>query len=945
MHDHNDAPPGAGWPAPEEWPSRDASTLEWARFYLHRLGLTDLRPTPSQQDRDDHARYIAAEAAADWSWANKQAEVPADLAVQFRADAQVLADAVRGPIPRIAAEHRGRRTTDADLVRWFEPVGKGAAALRRTEHHRERGVCCMLGDTHPLAAFNAQIDVDPRNGGYALGEYATAEGPRVYTPRGGVHVFLRSTREQTIYSSTNVLAPGVEVRTSGWALLPSGRVTPNRWWTGYAPPGPPPPALLRLAPRPPRVTATGAGAAAEALTASGHPQGRCAMLIASEIGKGDGRTAAAGTIIGMLARPGGLPPDVVDALAALLVEHGTGHDWPQERLREELTRWRELLTRGPRDAVFAAEVLETWLGVRDIGPIRKGAAWARAQARSLWKTADRREEGLAGAEDLGHVGAVGDYQQAEQAVEEYVTAAAVAVAPPAVAPNTPLTEADQRLKDYILHGLACPCEQCKSTGPEVRDAKKEQERRDYEAMLWRLLPTISRAYPRESLRRDFLKVPAKVETLYPFADFVSGQHEQGEMGAPPVGHGYGQWFGRAYGGITEGDFQAFGAGGAKGGKTFFIGQMADGLAMGTAARILGVPGYESAPLIMPVWVSEMPKEGEIWLRFIARHFGFDLAALSKGTMSAEMPGVVHMAQRLDRSPAWVVAHARGIADAFDDERFEDMSYTLGVRANGVDVVPAWAAHNVVREIDLSVLPDPTGQGRGRVDHRTGPTMMGYVADAVALMRRDLAGVAGVAEDQVLPLIILDPGQRFAGDGNSSKDALDALLGSVVSRICRRKSGLGAACIMTSDTTKAAARDLDLDTFLSASGQKLAADIFAGSQGIMHHCDVYAICGQDTGVPYRQTQWVRVLQSRTGAPAQCFPFDWDTHLGRFRPRPAEALREAPQGSGDRWGGASGGTRGGNHSWVPPGDVADHDPGAHPPPRKRAGGRQQYGGRDS
>ena len=189
-------------------------------------------------------------------------------------------------------------------------------------------------------------------------------------------------------------------------------------------------------------------------------------------------------------------------------------------------------------------------------------------------------------------------------------------------------------------------------------------------------------------------------------------------------------------------------------------------------------------------------------------------------------------------------------------------------------------------------------------------------------RRDLARLLGVSEDEVLPVALLDPGQRFAGDDESSKAALDALLGAVVARICRRRSGLGAVAIMTSDTTKAAARDLDLERFLSESGQRLAADIFAGSQAIMHNADVIAVCGEDCGVPFQRTQWVRVLQGRTGAPAEVYPFRWETHLGRFRPRKSEPLRAIDPERGGR-GGRGDAPRGGGRSWAPapPGGIGD------------------------
>lgn len=68
----------------------------------------------------------------------------------------------------------------------------------------------------------------------------------------------------------------------------------------------------------------------------------------------------------------------------------------------------------------------------------------------------------------------------------------------------------------------------------------------------------------------------------------------------------------------------------------------------------------------------------------------------------------------------------------------------------------------------------------------------------------------------------------------------------------------------------------------------------------------------------------MLQGRTGAPAEVYPFLWETHLGRFRPRRAEPLRamdpEAGRGAGQR--GASGGGKGGGRSWAPPpGGIGD------------------------
>jgi len=135
--------------------------------------------------------------------------------------------------------------------------------------------------------------------------------------------------------------------------------------------------------------------------------GRVAAILASDIGRGDGRTRAAQAIVGILAAPRAVPDDVLDAALAMLVEYGAGRDWAAARVNEECLAWRAALTRGPRDAQFAEEVLTTWVATRDVGPAKKSAAWARSTARSTWKTADRRQDGNAGAEDVGLAALIG----------------------------------------------------------------------------------------------------------------------------------------------------------------------------------------------------------------------------------------------------------------------------------------------------------------------------------------------------------------------------------------------------------------------------------------------------------------------------------------------------------------------------------------------------------
>ncbi len=913
------------WPLPEEWPAPDAPVLTWARFSRERLGL-EIRPTPAEVDRIAHARYLHDDALRDYRDQHKT-EPPADLSTLMYDDARELAEDVRGPIPQIASWYRARRATDEDLVRWFTPaIGPQS---KRTQHHLERGLCCVLDDACPFV----QVDVDPRHGGDLAGQYATLAGCKVATPRGGVHVFmLRAAAipgEGPVRPSSgkHALAPGVEVRVTGFALLPSGASTPDRRWVCTDAPVPAPLALRRTG-NPTRVwSAPESTGPASPWEEDGAPLGHVAYLISTDAEEGT-RNTSGSQIVGLLARPRAVPEDVLRALLVLLAEHGAGMDWPAARLAEEGARWQALLTRGPRDAEFAAEVLATWIGVRDTTSRPWKAGKARALARSVWKTADRREEGLAGAEDMGHAGEVGEW---DGGPPESMPGPAVAAPPPPPAPPIPPampqeTGGDAASEAFVADVLA-PTPITEAMGipePTPADRLDAEKAARLDAFVRSILPTLGEAYPMESRRAAFKRRSIPVGCLYPFLDFKTGRVEGEAQDPDGVGHGLGDPLSRAVGGLRQSGAVCIGGAGAKLGKSHFVGQAVEGVALATAARYLKIPGYEDAPIVLPVWITEMPREGEVCSRMTSRHLGFDMAALEE-EWGEQAPGVARMAGEFSTTSARVVERAWQLS-----EHCWKKTDPLG-----------WAIEHLIREVDLSKFPAPKGQGRGRVDQSTGPNLVGWIALAVRMYRLELARMFGVDEDEVLPWIILDPGQRFTGEDESSKAALDALLGAVVNKLCRSKSrgGLGACVWMTSDTTKAAARDIDLQRFLSEQGQRLAADIFAGSQGVMHHFDVVALCGEDNPAdPLMRTQWVRVLQSRTGAPQVAFPFGWEAHKGRFRARPPEPLPAPDPDADPRKGGGgkrghtstgAGGPKVGEYTPTPPPSGSPPRPGSYRP----------------
>jgi hypothetical protein len=146
-------------------------------------------------------------------------------------------------------------------------------------------------------------------------------------------------------------------------------------------------------------------------------------------------------------------------------------------------------------------------------------------------------------------------------------------------------------------------------------------------------------------------------------------------------------------------------------------------------------------------------------------------------------------------------------------------------------------------------------------------------------------------------------------------------------------------VVTSDTTKAAARGVSLDHFLSAEAPALMADLFSGSQGIPHHAsDVIAVHPEaavhldpkEQDDPRKRIRpgcvrmWTRLLRSRGGGESPlAFPYEWDRALGRLDPREPTPLRQPPERDA-----AGQHTRHGGGTSAPARDQAPRlDPDAH------------------
>lgn len=876
----------AQWPDASLWPGDDAPPRTWAAFYRDHLREIVL-PMPGPMDIFSHAAALARRAVVAHMEIHGS-EPDEDTAVLFwdeaREEAERWAKAPIGYIRNAALRKVvvSSDVTDEMLDLWFVPLEHSRGP--RCEADR-RGIC-IVPRRHCL------VDVDPRHGGEVDGEWGMVlAGPKASTPGGGVHTLVLSTGKEVAGAD---VPKGVDVVAAGGTPipLPAGSATPGRRWLRKDPPVVGPDELRRRGRRKfqrrEQTAATGDGEGSGAADVGDDDEpGRAAQIVASDVGDGE-RNAVAPTIVGVLARPFSCPPDFVRACLELLAEDGACRGASSAETREEMDRWRHLLTRGPRDAHFAGEVLETWLRVRAAG-VRPMRTPPRKFAASVWKVCDRREGGEAGAEDLGVGPRLG------------VAAAEMGDAPTRLVEVVPPAE-------QIDHSTAQTIDQPPPFPPPTPEqAAAAIEASKVVSATWRggidprtYVRTLNALYTDDDLRRDLEREPIGISAVMHAFDFVSGHPLMpgGKALAAPLAHGWGEYLGRALRGLAPGDFRVVGAAGAGMGKTGFVSWLVHGLGFATACRVLGMEGFAATPVVLPIWLSEMPKPGEIYFRAVSSALGFDPACLVDGRQAHEAPGVRAHARRLGWTPQEVVSHARMLERLHGaDERFP-----LCV-----------SRRHVTHAMALSELPRLSKRSGLTIDHRNGPDLIDHLADAVQVFREDLGNAASVPTDQVIPLIVVDPGQRFAGGGESEKRAIDALFSAIVQVLCGE---LGCIVLGTSDTTKAAAREVNIDTFLGKDDAALAADIFAGSQAIMHHADVIAVCRErpprpeDLPPEEREKvrddvcrQWVRVLKNRSGMPPVAYPFEWDMSCGRFRALEPERLRDQQQGQQPRGGSTS------------------------------------------
>lgn len=247
----------------------------------------------------------------------------------------------------------------------------------------------------------------------------------------------------------------------------------------------------------------------------------------------------------------------------------------------------------------------------------------------------------------------------------------------------------------------------------------------------------------------------------------------------PTGHGWGTHLNDMLGGgIAPGEIIAVGAASAGGGKTYFTMQLADGLALQSEARAAS----DSRDVLTPVLVlSEMPVAALTW-RSLARWTGAAARTFRAGSMNAE-------------SADW--HNARRALDPRDE--------VLGAFQRSRQ----WTRVLRTPEIDAG-----------------GPAVSRSIGDVVRRWR-DRIAVAHPHAQGVVPIVVIDPIQRFQGEAKSEIEGLNLLVESL-----GRETEKGDwACIITSDTTKAQASGSDNEG--KRSDQERVAAVFRGSYKLQH----------------------------------------------------------------------------------------------------------------
>ena len=302
-------------------------------------------------------------------------------------------------------------------------------------------------------------------------------------------------------------------------------------------------------------------------------------------------------------------------------------------------------------------------------------------------------------------------------------------------------------------------------------------------------PTLAELYTADMLAKDSARPRFPIRALPAWPN----NHDA------PDGHGWGRALDRALGGLVPSRVLLLGAAGAKAGKTSFLMQLADGLALHSAE--VAADDARPGPLMPTLILSEM-SAAALTFRTLGRWFGRP-ARLFGSAPDAELDTVTEL------TPEQRAAEVERIRD---------------VQKRARAALAEGGALSAMRRFQR--IPNQAGYGAAAIANAA-RTLDAWREELAKETRRD-----------VWPVLVVDPIQRFADPKEGEVEGLNAL----AETLRRSADGSGLIVLLTSDTNKASAKG-DPDEGARDPGQEAAA-ILRGSYALPHAVDAALILKPD-----------------------------------------------------------------------------------------------------
>ena len=330
------------------------------------------------------------------------------------------------------------------------------------------------------------------------------------------------------------------------------------------------------------------------------------------------------------------------------------------------------------------------------------------------------------------------------------------------------------------------------------------------------------------------------------------REEERDPPSPAFGHGWGPYLDGLVGhGLAPGELIGLGASSAGAGKTAFLMQLVDGLALRNLEVARGKEGW--GPALTPVLVaSEMSLRALSW-RSLARWTGHPAYYFRAGKSLLEAPG-----ERGQKALA--AARAARMALREGGDFYESR---------------AW-----LRLLD--------GLESGQLAGEGAAALVEHLRVLVEQWRDELA--RAYPNREIVPVVVIDPLQRYQASDDDIRD-----LNALARELCTATLKGNWISLMTSDTNKAAAKGDRGDGSRSAIEEGSAA--FRGSYGLIHELSAALYLRRPPEIEPSEDEkreglrYIEavLVKNRWGSSTPPWPRDrWYGATGRFWPMTRESI---------------------------------------------------------